>query len=1050
MYRTMDTKESAAALERRIREHWKAHDLLTKSVDFREGEKQFVFFEGPPTANGRPGIHHMMARTLKDTICRFKTMTGYQVKRKAGWDTHGLPVEIEVEKQLGLEDKKAVEDYGIEDFCRRCRESVFTYEKLWREMTELMGYWIDLDDPYITLKNSYIESVWWILNNFFERGLIFKDYKIVPYCPSCGTPLSSHEVAQGYRDVEDPSVFVRFKALDEEDTYYLAWTTTPWTLISNVALAVHPDHTYVRVRHQEQHLILAKELLHVLNGDYEVLAEMPGKALEYRHYEPLYRFIEPDKKAWYIGLADYVSMDDGTGIVHTAPAFGQDDYSLAQKYDLPFINPVDGSGRFMAVVTAWAGVFVKTADKDIIRHLKEEGKLYRREQIKHSYPHCWRCDDPLIYFARESWYIRTTQFKQQLIDNNAQIRWYPSFVGEKRFGEWLENNVDWALSRDRFWGTPLNIWVCADCGALRSIGSIAGLVAQAKMSDGSAVPEDIELHRPYIDEVVFECPSCRGTMRRTPEVIDCWFDSGAMPFAQWHYPFENAERFDRELFPAEVISEGIDQTRGWFYSLLAISTLLKGVSPYKSVLVNDMILDKNGQKMSKRLGNTVDPLELMQNYGADAIRWYLLEGSPPWVPTRFDVDGVKEVINKFIGTLKNVYSFFATYANIDGFDAAAYVSDKQAMLMPQSEIDRWIVSRLQTLIAQVRQWTEEYEFTKSVRAIQDFVIDELSNWYVRRSRRRFWSFELDQDKIDAYLTLYQVMLEVCRLMAPFAPYLAEEIYVNLSGETSVHLQDYPQSQAEYIDPKLEEEMQIVIDIVSLGRAARNECQIKVRQPLGVMYVPEWVRPTVERMFELIREEVNIHQVEYVRDDDEDFVRYEIKPVFKVLGPKHGDKMKQIAAALTQVRGQEVRLALVQHGSYDLVLHSGVVTLVPEDVNILISPREGYVFEAVKDIFVALDPTLTPELITEGYARELVNKIQFTRKDLNFDIMDRITVRWSGDDDIRHAFMLWGDYIKSETLADEITQQLEPTPAMTGYDINGKDVLLLIERTNHQG
>jgi len=1041
MYRTIDTKENAATLERRIREHWKTHDLLKKSVDFREGSPQFIFFEGPPTANGKPGIHHMLARTLKDTICRFKTMTGYQVKRKAGWDTHGLPVEIEVEKQLGLEDKKAVEEYGMEEFCRRCRESVFAYEVLWREMTELMGYWLDLDDPYITLNNSYIESVWWILNNFFERGLIFKDYKIVPYCPSCGTPLSSHEVAQGYRDVEDPSVFVKFKALDEENLFYLAWTTTPWTLISNVALAVHPEHIYVKVRHQEQHLILAKELLHVLNGDYEIIAEMPGKALEYRPYEPLFRYIEPDKKAWFIGLADYVSMGDGTGIVHTAPAFGQDDYSLAQKYDLPFINPVDGSGKFMAAVRDWAGIFVKSADKDIIRHLKEAGKLYRREQIKHSYPHCWRCDDPLIYFARESWYIRTTQFKRQLIENNAQIRWYPPFVGEKRFGEWLVNNVDWALSRDRFWGTPLNIWVCEDCGNQRSIGSIADLIAHARMADGKAVPEDIELHRPYIDEVVLKCSACQGVMKRTPEVIDCWFDSGAMPFAQWHYPFENAERFDSELFPADVISEGIDQTRGWFYSLLAISTLLKGVSPYKSVLVNDMILDKNGQKMSKRLGNAVDPLELMQSFGADAIRWYLLEVSPPWVPTRFDVDGVKEVVNKFIGTLKNVYSFYATYANIDGFDASAY----EQSWRKSSEIDRWIVSRLHTLIVQVRKWTEENEFTKSVRAIQDFVIDELSNWYVRRSRRRFWSFELDQDKINAYLTLYQVMLEVCKLMAPFAPYLAEEIYVNLTGETSVHLQDYPQSQSEYVDTELEEEMQVVIDIVSLGRAARNECQIKVRQPLEVMYVPERVKATVARMFDLIREEVNIHRVEYVRDDDEDFVRYEIKPVFKVLGPKHGDKMKQIARALSQVKGQEVRLALVQQGSYDLILPAGSVTLVPDDVNILISPREGYVFETVKDIFVALDKTLTPELLREGYARELVNKIQFTRKEQDFNIMDRIRIRWSGDQEIASTLEQWSDYVRSETLADELTQVDVPTADMTGYDINGKDVMLSVER-----
>ncbi len=621
MYKQLDLKESPRHLEERVRAYWKERDLAQKSVDFREGKPQFVFYEGPPTANGKPGIHHVMARTLKDVICRYKTMTGYQVKRKAGWDTHGLPVEIEVEKQLGLEDKKGIEDYGIEKFCQECKKSVWSYLDLWQEMTELMGYWIDLDNPYVTMHNDYIESVWHILDDFFQRGLIFKAHKIVPYCPSCGTPLSSHEVAQGYKDVEDPSVFVKFKATDEEGTWYLAWTTTPWTLISNVALAVHPDETYVKVKHQEQNLILAKARLDVLEGEYEILAEFPGRELERRPYKPLFTFVEVEKPAWYVGLADYVSMEDGTGIVHTAPAFGADDYALGLKYGLPFVQPVDAEGKFNHLVEPWTGIFVKTADKDIIRSLKESGNLYRREQVKHSYPHCWRCDNLLIYYARESWYIRTSSFKEQLLANNARIDWYPSFVGEKRFGEWLENNVDWALSRDRFWGTPLNIWVCPDCGAKKSVGSIADLVSQGRLKDGSAVPGDIELHRPYIDEVEFGCPSCGQKMSRTPEVIDCWFDSGSMPFAQWHYPFENADRFDAELFPADIISEGIDQTRGWFYSMLAIATLYKGVSSYKACLVNDMILDKNGQKMSKSKGNSVDPIKLMHDYGADANRW---------------------------------------------------------------------------------------------------------------------------------------------------------------------------------------------------------------------------------------------------------------------------------------------------------------------------------------------------------------------------------------------------------------------------------------------
>ncbi|HQM79774.1 MAG TPA: isoleucine--tRNA ligase, partial [Candidatus Syntrophosphaera sp.] len=641
MYKNIDLKATPQDLEESIRQYWKQHNLLHKSVAFREGAPNFIFYEGPPTANGTPGIHHVMARTLKDVVCRYKTMTGFQVKRKAGWDTHGLPVEIEVEKQLGLESKKAIEDYGIEKFCQACKESVWNYLDLWTQMTELMGYWIDLEHPYVTMHNEYIESVWYILNDFFKRDLLYKAHKIVPYCPSCGTPLSSHEVAQGYKDVEDPSIYIKFKALEEENTWYLAWTTTPWTLISNVALAVHPDFTYVKVFHKGEYYILAKERLDVLDGEYEIINEFFGRELEYKKYQPLFNFVPVDKPAWYIGLADYVSMEEGTGIVHTAPAFGQDDYQLGKKYDLPFVQPVDAEGKFTAQVEPWAGIFVKTADKDIIRFLKEGGHLYKREQVKHSYPHCWRCQSPLIYYARDTWYIRTSDFKEQLLENNRQISWYPPFVGEKRFGEWLENNVDWALSRDRFWGTPLNIWICNDCGARTSIGSIQELRDKGNLKTGLPVPENLELHRPYIDEVVLKCEDCGGIMIRTPEVIDCWFDSGSMPFAQWHYPFENADLFDKELFPADFISEGIDQTRGWFYSLLAISTLFKGVSSYKSCLVNEMILDKNGQKMSKSKGNAVDPIELMQEYGADAIRWYLLEVSPPWVPTRFDVDGVR-------------------------------------------------------------------------------------------------------------------------------------------------------------------------------------------------------------------------------------------------------------------------------------------------------------------------------------------------------------------------------------------------------------------------
>lgn len=1039
MYKNIDLKENPRDLEARVRAYWERHKLAQKSIDFREGQPQFIFYEGPPTANGKPGIHHVMSRTLKDVVCRYKTMNGFQVKRKAGWDTHGLPVEIEVEKILGLEDKRCIEEYGVEEFCAKCRVSVFSYEKLWREMTQLMAYWIDLDNPYITLDNSYIESVWWILNDFFKRDLIYKAHKIVPYCPSCGTPLSSHEVAQGYRDVEDPSVYVKFRAEGEENTFYLAWTTTPWTLISNVALAVNADEAYVKVLHKGIYLILAKARLEVLDGEYEIVSEFLGSSLERKQYEPLFSFVPVDKPAWFIGLADYVTMSDGTGIVHTAPAFGADDYSLGMKYDLPFVNPVDGEGKFNQLITPWSGIFVKTADKEIIRNLKESGSLYRREQIKHNYPHCWRCTSPLIYYARESWYIRTTQFRDQLIANNAKIKWYPSFVGEKRFGEWLENNVDWALSRDRFWGTPLNIWVCDDCGHKTSVGSRAELAKLGKKASGEAITEDIELHRPYIDEVILGCEKCGKSMHRTPEVIDCWFDSGAMPFAQWHYPFENAERFDSELFPADFISEGIDQTRGWFYSMLTISTLLKGVSSYKSCLVNDLILDNNGQKMSKSKGNSVDPIQLMNDYGADAIRWYLLEVSPPWVPTRFDVDGVREILSKFIGTLKNVYSFYATYANIDGFNALDYPKDWQRA----TEIDRWIISRLNTLIASVREYTDVYEFTRSVRAIQDFVIDELSNWYVRRSRRRFWSFDLTDDKIEAYRTLHAVLVEICKLMAPFVPYLAEELYQSLTGEESVHLADYPASDFRYIDAKLEEQMQAVIDVVSMGRTARGECRIKIRQPLGKMYVPIKLQASLQAMPELVKEEVNIHEIEYV-EEDSNIVQYELKPQFKVMGPKFGGRMKAIAAALAMVNGSDALQAFAKEGSYTLQMGEESFKLLPEDLQVQILPREGYVFASMKDIFVALDTTLTEVLVREGYARELINKIQFSRKEQGFEIMDRVFVSLDADAEIAAAVDEYRDYIMGETLCDAVT--IETVAEMQSVDINGKSVMLKVQKS----
>ncbi len=1036
MYKSIDLKESPALLEERVRNYWQEKNTHKKSIDNREGAEQFVFFEGPPTANGKPGIHHVMARTLKDSVCRYKTMQGFQVKRKAGWDTHGLPVEIEVEKSLGLDGKPEIEKYGIEAFNKKCKESVFTYEGLWRKMTEQMGYWVDLDNPYITLDNNYIETVWWILNDFFKRDLLYKGHKIVPYCPKCGTPLSSHEVAQGYKDVNDPSVFVKFKAKEMENTYFLAWTTTPWTLLSNVALVVNPKETYVKIKLTEtqENLILAKARLSVVAEDYEIVEEYLGQDLEHKRYERLYDFLDVEEDGWFIGIADYVTMDDGTGVVHTAPAFGADDYNIGMKYKLPFINLVDGEGKFIEAVEPWQGIFVKDADKGIIKDMKEREVLYRREQINHSYPHCWRCSSPLIYYGRESWFIRTSQFREELMKNNDTVNWYPGFVGEKRFGEWLKNNIDWALSRDRFWGTPLNVWVCDDCGKLDSVGSIEELRERGYYKDGSKVAEDIELHRPYVDDIHLKC-SCGHDMLRTPEVIDCWFDSGAMPFAQWHYPFENKDKFDGELFPADFISEGIDQTRGWFYSLLAISTILKGKAPYKNVLVNDLILDANGIKMSKSKGNTADPFELMKQYGADVIRWYLLYVSPPWVPTKFNEKGVAEILGKFMGTLKNVYSFYTTYANIDKFNASDYEFDQKKT----AEIDRWIISRTNTLIKDVTAFNDSYDFTKSVRAIQEFVLDEVSNWFVRRSRRRFWSFELNDDKKDAYATLNFVLETIAKLIAPFAPYMAEDIYTNLTGKESVHLEKYPLCNEAVIDEKLEAEMQTIITLVGLGRSARNTCQIKVRQTLQTIFVPASTQDVVERMTDLLVEEINIKEIKYISRDD-DFVHYDMKPNFKVMGPKFGKSMKLIAQALPKEDASEIISAFNKGESYNLVINGETFPITEEDVAISIQQREGYTFESHKDMWVALDTSLTPELIKEGYAREINNKIQFTRKENNFDIMDRIDVFYYADEELAEVFTTFADFIASDTLTDNFLRE-DSNSQMEEYDINGKSLFM---------
>jgi isoleucyl-tRNA synthetase len=1042
-FKEVDTKRPISQREEEILSFWNENNIPKRSVTEREGAEKFIFYEGPPTANGKPGIHHVLARTLKDTVCRFKTMQGYQVDRKAGWDTHGLPVEIEVEKQLGLSSKPEIEAYGIEAFNKRCRESVFTYEKEWRRMTERIAYWLDMDDPYITLDNNYIESVWWILKRFFDEGLIYEGHKIMPYCSRCGTPLASHEVSLGYKDETIDSIYVKMKVVGSTNEYYLVWTTTPWTLPSNVALAVHPDNTYVRARRpdDEDIYILVKErVTAVLGKDTEILGEIKGQELIGAEYEQLLPFLSvPGDNAFRVYGADFVSTDDGTGIVHIAPAFGEDDYQLGRRYDLPFLQPVDKEGKFAPEITPWAGRFVREADLDITRHLKAEGKLFSKERLTHSYPFCWRCDTPLLYYGRKSWYIATTKYKDRLIANNQKIKWYPEHVGKGRFGNWLENLIDWSLSRDRYWGTPLNIWRCGSCGKLDSVGSREELAQKAVEK---VDPKTIELHRPYIDAVHLKC-ECGGKMTRTQEVIDCWFDSGSMPVAQRHYPFEHKDDFD-QLYPADFICEGIDQTRGWFYSLLAISSFLFDQPAYKSVMVNDLVLDKKGQKMSKTRGNTVDPWKLLEKYGADATRWYLLAVSPPWTPTRFDEEGVKEVFAKFLGTLQNVYSFFTLYANIDGADPESY----QVPLEDREEIDRWVLSRLNSLIRQVRADMDLFELTRVVRAIQSFVIDDVSNWYVRRTRERFWASEMDTDKKAVYRTLWEVLLTVAKLMAPFAPFMAEEIYQNLHRSeekmSSVHVELYPQADNGLIDKELETHMGLVIDLVSLGRAARNRVQIKVRQPLSTLLVDVKHRDTLKPVEGLVKEELNVKNLEYVSNPD-DYVEYTIKPNFAVLGPKYGKILKGISSMLTGGDAATFVKTLRQTGRLQLTVDDVAVTLNEEDVEIRVQEREGFAAEMGRDNYVVLDTRLTTELIQEGLAREIVSKVQNMRKSADFELTDRIRLEFVADDEVAEAALAFKEYIADETLAVAVERQRESCDGFEEWDINGHPAAIRVKK-----
>lgn len=1031
-FRELST-EPVSEREQQISKYWEEIDLLHKSVETRDENKPFVFYEGPPTANGKPGIHHVMARTLKDLVCRYKTMEGYQVKRKAGWDTHGLPVEIEVEKKLNLKNKQEIEEYGIEEFNKQCKESVFQYEKLWREMTTRMAYEIDLDNPYITLENDYIESVWWILDKFFKEGLIYEGHKILPYCSRCGTGLASHEVAQGYEEIKTETVVVKFK-LKDKDEYFLAWTTTPWTLPSNVCLTVNPEEVYLKVKQNDEIYYVGKVLAHkVLGEDYEVIEEYKGKDLEYIEYEQLIPFIEvgEDKKAFFVTLGDYVTTDDGTGIVHSAPAFGEDDYNTGVKYNLPVLQPVDEEGKFTD--TIWKGKFVMDADPEIIQWLKDNGKLYKKQKMEHNYPHCWRCHTPLLYYAKPSWYIEMTKLKDQLIKNNNEVNWYPDFVGEKRFGNWLENLNDWAISRSRYWGTPLPIWRCEDCNHIESVGSISELVEKAIEN----IDETIELHRPYVDEVHFKCEKCGGIMNREKDVVDVWFDSGAMPFAQYHYPFENKENFDK-LFPADFICEGIDQTRGWFYSLLAISTFVTGISPYKNVLVNDLILDKDGKKMSKSRGNTVDPFDLFDRYGADVLRWYLIYVSPPWTPTKFDENGLREVESKFFRSVRNVYNFFSLYANTDDIDPREFFIPYEE----REEIDRWILSKYNNLIKRVREDMEIFELTKVVRAIQEFAIEDLSNWYIRRTRRRFWSTELDDDKKAVYNTTYEVLVGLSKMIAPFVPFTAEELYRNLTDKESVHLDYYPECDEELIDLELEKKMDLVRDLVGLGRASRESAQIKVRQPLQSVLIDGKYEETIDNLVPLIKEELNVKEVKF-EEDLSQYMNYTLKPNFKVAGPILESKIKSFSKVLNQLDPRET-VGKLESGETLVLNLDGEDVEIPKDyVMVTISPKEGFDVARDNNLFVILDTTLTEDLLNEGYAREFISKVQQIRKNNGYEVLDNINIYYDGDDEIAKAVSLYEDYIKEETLAKSIERVEDDS--FEKYDLNGHITGIKLEK-----
>lgn len=1035
MYNKVPTDLKFVEREKEVEKFWEDEEIFEKSIEDRKDSPTYMFYDGPPTANGKPHIGHVLTRVIKDMIPRYRTMKGYKVPRKAGWDTHGLPVELEVEKKLGLDGKEQIEAYGLEPFIKECKESVWKYKGMWEEFSGVVGFWADMENPYVTYENNFIESEWWALKQIWDKGLLYKGFKVVPYCPRCGTPLSSHEVAQGYKDVKEKSAIVKFK-VKGEDAYFLAWTTTPWTLPSNVALCVNPVETYVRVREEGTTYIMAEALVEkVLESDFEILDRFDGKSLEYKEYEPLFDFVDPKKKAWFVTCDDYVTLTDGTGIVHIAPAFGEDDSRIGRKYDLPFIQLVNSKGE-MTKETKWEGVFVKKADPLVLKDLKENGKLFAAPTFEHSYPHCWRCDTPLIYYARESWYIKMTEVKDDLIRNNQTINWIPESIGKGRFGDWLENVQDWAISRNRYWGTPLNVWQCS-CGAMHSIGSIEELKS---MSENC--PEHIELHRPFIDAVTIKCPECGGQMKRVPEVIDCWFDSGSMPFAQHHYPFENKEVFEQQ-FPADFISEAVDQTRGWFYSLLAVSTLIFNKAPYKNVIVLGHVQDENGQKMSKSKGNAVDPMDALREYGADAIRWYFYINSAPWLPNRFYGKAVQEGQRKFMGTLWNTYAFYVLYAEIDQFDPTKHKLEYDQLTV----MDKWLMSKLNSLIKEVDEDLANYKVTEAARALQVFT-DEMSNWYVRRCRDRFWAKGMEQDKVSAYMTLYTALVTLSKLAAPMIPFMTEQIYQNLvrnvdkSAPESIHLCDYPQVNEQLIDKKLEVDMDEVLDIVVLGRAARNEANIKNRQPIADMYVKS--DNVLDKFYtDIIKDELNVKQVSF-RDDVEDFVNYTFKPQLKTVGPKYGKQLGKIKEALAYLDGPAAMKKLKSDGALEFDFDGEKILLTMDDLLIETAKSENFVSQEDNQVTVVLDIRLTPELIEEGFVREVISKVQTMRKEAGFEVTDHIILSQSDNDKLAEIIKANVDQVKSETLADDIV-----FGSVSGYNkhwnLNGESVLLGVEK-----